>query len=134
MLHHSSIPDSSPRALGQCGYLGIDEPFAGLLTQGMICHETYRDGDGKWLYPEDVRRTEEGAARIGDGSAVTVGRSESMSKSKRNVVDPESIIDAYGADTARLFMLSDSPPERDIEWTSTGIDGACATSTACGGR
>ena len=112
------------RALGQCGYLGIDEPFAGLLTQGMICHETYRDGDGKWLYPEDVRRTEEGAARIGDGSAVTVGRSESMSKSKRNVVDPESIIDAYGADTARLFMLSDSPPERDIEWTSTGIDGA----------
>ena len=112
------------RALRQCGYLGIDEPFAGLLTQGMICHQTYRDGDGKWLYPEDVRRTEDGAARTNDGSAVTVGRSESMSKSKKNVVDPESIIDAYGADTARLFMLSDSPPERDIEWTSTGIDGA----------
>ena len=112
------------RALKRCGYLGIAEPFAGLLTQGMICHETYRDADGKWLYPEEVLKTADGAVTAGDGRPVTVGRSESMSKSKRNVVDPEAIIDTYGADTARLFMLSDSPPERDIEWTEAGVDGA----------
>ncbi len=91
----------------------------------MVCHETYRDGDGKWLYPEDVRR--EGADRfvkISDGSAVSLGRSEKMSKSKKNVVDPQTIIDAYGADTVRLFIVSDSPPERDLDWTDSGIDGA----------
>ena len=112
------------RALKQCGYLGIEEPFAGLLTQGMICHEAYRDADGKWLYPEEVLKTADGAVTARDGRPVTVGRSESMSKSKRNVVDPEAIIDTYGADTARLFMLSDSPPERDIDWTEAGVDGA----------
>ena len=113
------------RALKRCGYLDLDEPFAGLMTQGMVCHETYRDMDGKWLYPEEVRREEDGRwTRIADGAPVTVGRSESMSKSKKNVVDPAAIIDAYGADTARLFMLSDSPPERDIEWTEAGIEGA----------
>ncbi len=113
------------RALKACGYLGIGEPFDGLLTQGMVCHETYRDDAGKWLYPEDVRR--EGAndfVRISDGSAVTLGRSEKMSKSKKNVVDPQTIIDSYGADTVRLFIVSDSPPERDLDWTDSGIDGA----------
>ncbi|GAB4363013.1 MAG: leucine--tRNA ligase [Kiloniellaceae bacterium] len=113
------------RALREIGYLGVAEPFAGLFTQGMVCHETYRDADGKWLFPEQVEKTAEGAARLVDGGApVTVGRAEKMSKSKRNVVDPESIISTYGADTARWFMLSDSPPERDMEWTDAGVEGA----------
>jgi len=114
------------RALKQCGYLGIKEPFAGLLTQGMVCHQTYRDADGgKWLYPEDVIRAQDGSfVHATTGAPVTVGRSEKMSKSRNNVVDPQAIIDAYGADTARLFMLSDSPPERDLDWTDAGIDGA----------
>ncbi len=113
------------RALKECGYLDIKEPFAGLLTQGMVRHETYCDGANQWLYPEEVRRTDDGRyVKADDGSPVTVGRSESMSKSRKNVVDPESIIENYGADTARLFMLSDSPPERDVEWTESGIEGA----------
>ena len=103
------------RALKQCGYLDIKEPFAGLMTQGMICHETYRDDAGNWLLPEESEQA--------DGN-VTVGRSEKMSKSKKNVVDPALIINDYGADTARLFMLSDSPPDRDLDWTDSGIDGA----------
>jgi leucyl-tRNA synthetase len=113
------------RALKQCGYIGLDEPFDGLLTQGMVCHETYRDGDGKWLFPDEVRRDAAGTAvKVVDGSAVTVGRSEKMSKSKKNVVDPQQIIESYGADAVRLFIVSDSPPERDLEWTDAGIDGA----------
>ena len=113
------------RAMKRCGYVVIDEPFAGLFTQGMVCHETYQDADGNWLYPEEVKPDGDGGmVRSADGTAVTVGRSVSMSKSKRNVVDPEEIIESYGADTARLFMLSDSPPERDLEWSDTGIKGA----------
>ncbi len=103
------------RALKECGYLDIKEPFDGLMTQGMICHETYQDADGGWLTPEQAEQA---------AGPVTVGRSEKMSKSKKNVVDPEAIIDTYGADTARLFMLSDSPPDRDLDWTDSGIDGA----------
>lgn len=112
------------RALKRCGYLGLDEPFAGLMTQGMVCHETYRDSDGKWLSPADVTTAPEGLISSATGAPVTVGRSEKMSKSKKNTVDPAGIIDAYGADTARLFMLSDSPPDRDLEWTDAGVDGA----------
>jgi leucyl-tRNA synthetase len=116
------------RALKQCGYLGIKEPFEGLLTQGMVCHETYRDENGKWLYPDEVEITGYKSARALEGaqggSAVTVGRSEKMSKSRKNVVSTESIIETYGADTARLFMLSDSPPDRDLDWTEAGIEGA----------
>ena len=112
------------RALRKCGYLGIDEPFAGLMTQGMVCHETYRDATG-WLFPEQIKKNSDGAYVTVDGAAlVTVGRTEKMSKSRRNVVDPEAIIEAYGADAARLFMLSDSPPERDLEWTEAGVEGA----------
>ena len=112
------------RALKTCGYLGVDEPFEGLLTQGMVCHETYRDKDQNWLYPEQVQRGENGkVTHIETGEPVTVGRSESMSKSRRNVVDPASIIATYGADAARWFMLSDSPPERDLEWTDSGVEG-----------
>ncbi len=113
------------RALRDCGYLDIDEPFAGLLTQGMVCHETYKSEDGRWLTPDDLTRQEGGGwTETKTGKPVTVGRSEKMSKSKKNVVDPAHIISSYGADTARLFMLSDSPPERDLDWTEAGIDGA----------
>ena len=113
------------RAMTKCGYLDVPEPFAGLFTQGMVCHETYRTGDGDWVTPVEAVRDEDGALkRAGTGDLLTVGRSEKMSKSKKNVVDPEDIIATYGADTARWFMLSDSPPERDLEWTDSGIAGA----------
>ncbi len=113
------------RALKKCGYLDVKEPFAGLLTQGMVCHATYRDGDGKWVFPSDVVEGDGGMlTHSSNGASVTKGRSEKMSKSKRNVVDPEEIISTYGADTARLFMLSDSPPDRDLDWTESGIEGA----------
>jgi leucyl-tRNA synthetase len=91
----------------------------------MVCHKTFRDPAGRWLEPGEVEETPDGAWRaLDDGRKVTVGRSEKMSKSRRNTVDPTATIAAYGADTARLFMLSDSPPERDLEWTEAGIDGA----------
>jgi len=113
------------RAMKRCGYLAIDEPFAGLQTQGMICHATYRDDDGNWRMPDDVEPGEGGSLVVrGSGLPVTVGRTEKMSKSKKNVVDPEQIIETYGADTARLFMLSDSPPDRDLDWSEAGIEGA----------
>ncbi|MBM3570844.1 MAG: leucine--tRNA ligase, partial [Alphaproteobacteria bacterium] len=113
------------RAMKQTGHVKIDEPFAGLFTQGMVCHESYRAEDGKWLYPEEVKKLGDGAAiHAVTGRPVTVGRREVMSKSKKNVVAPSTIIDTYGADTARLFMLSDSPPERDLDWSEAGIDGA----------
>ena len=114
------------RALRDCGYVNLQsgEPFAGLFTQGMVCHETYRAPDGRWLTPAEVERTGEAAIEIKSGAAVRLGRSEKMSKSKKNVVDPETILETYGADTARLFMMSDSPPERDLEWTEAGVEGA----------
>lgn len=113
------------RAMKQCGYLTIDEPFHGLFTQGMVCHETYRDADGNWTQPAETVVSENGVIRhYKTGAELTVGRSEKMSKSKKNVIDPEDIMDSYGADTARWFMLSDSPPERDLEWTESGIAGS----------
>ena len=114
------------RALQRCGYLDLQEPFAGLFTQGMVNHETYKDAQsGAWLSPADIVKNDHGDyIRTDNGGAVTVGRVEKMSKSKKNVVDPATIIDGYGADAARFFMLSDSPPERDLEWTEAGIDGA----------
>ena len=113
------------RAMKECGYIGVEEPFAGLFTQGMVCHETYRAPDGSWLQPNEVEDDGKGGKRqLSDGASVAVGRSEKMSKSKKNVVDPEEIIERYGADVARLFMLSDSPPARDLDWTEAGVDGA----------
>jgi leucyl-tRNA synthetase len=112
------------RALKRCGYLELDEPFAGLFTQGMVCHETYQGPDGGWLAPDQVRREAGGKVVTLDGQPVSLGRSEKMSKSKRNTVDPEEIIETYGADTARWFMLSDSPPDRDLDWTEAGVEGA----------
>ncbi len=112
------------RALSRCGYLDLKEPFAGLMTQGMVCHETYRDEGGAWLYPEEVELRDGRMVRRGDGAAVIVGRLEKMSKSKKNVVGLEHVVETYGADTGRLLLLSDSPPERDLEWTAAGIEGA----------
>jgi leucyl-tRNA synthetase len=116
------------RAMKRTGHLGIDEPFAGLFTQGMVTHESYRSApgpNGTWLYPEDViRQADGGAVHRTTGEPVVVGRVEAMSKSKRNTVDPEAIIARYGADTARWFILSDNPPERDMEWTEAGVAGA----------
>jgi len=112
------------RAMREVQMTSRDEPFDGLFTQGMVCHETYRAADGSWLTPEEVERADGRMVRISDKSPVEVGRSEKMSKSKKNVVDPDQIIHDYGADTARWFMLSDSPPERDLEWTEAGVTGA----------
>ena len=112
------------RALARAGHLSVNEPFAGLFTQGMIVHETYRDAAGKWLFPEEVEKREGGAVKIATGETVTVGPAEKMSKSKKNVVPPEAIVETYGVDAARWFMLSDTPPERDSEWTEAGIEGA----------
>jgi leucyl-tRNA synthetase len=112
------------RALHRCGYLGVDEPFAGLFTQGMVCHETYRTETGAWVAPVDVSGENGSTVHLKTGEKIVVGRSEKMSKSKKNVIDPEDIIATYGADTARWFMLSDSPPERDLEWTEAGVAGA----------
>ncbi|MGH6969753.1 MAG: class I tRNA ligase family protein, partial [Stellaceae bacterium] len=106
------------------GYLDVKEPFAGLFTQGMVCHETYQDAGGNWLFPEEVRHDDAGHAVDVHGRPVAVGRTEKMSKSRKNVVGLETIVEAYGADTARLYLLSDSPPERDLEWTDAGIEGA----------
>ena len=112
------------RALKDLGHVTAAEPFSGLFTQGMVCHETYKDDSGAWVPAEDVVY-ENGTALHRDSKApVTVGPVEKMSKSKKNTIDPETIIDQYGADTVRWFVLSDTPPERDIEWTSAGIEGA----------
>ena len=108
------------RALAHLGKLDVAEPFAGLFTQGMVTHETYKAPDGRWLSPEEVR---DGKV-VGTGETVEIGRIEKMSKSKKNTVDPEPIVDQYGADAVRWFMLSDSPPERDLEWSENGIEGA----------
>jgi len=113
------------RAMRVCGYLSVDEPFAGLFTQGMVTHESYRSKDGQWLYPDEVEKRPDGTAiHRATNEPVTIGRVEAMSKSKRNTVDPGAIIAKYGADTARWFILSDNPPERDMEWTEAGVAGA----------
>ena len=116
------------RAMHKTGHVGIDEPFAGLFTQGMVVHETYRTKGGDWVMPAEVKVEGLGGARratlAATGEPIEIGSVEKMSKSKKNTVDPEDIIAAYGADTARWFMLSDSPPERDVIWTEEGVQGA----------
>ncbi|KQS03198.1 leucine--tRNA ligase [Sphingomonas sp. Leaf357] len=125
------------RALKHIGQLDVAEPFAGLFTQGMVTHETYSrtiehlgtDGSDMivkplWLGPDDIERRDGGVFDKATGEAVTVGRVEKMSKSKKNTIDPEPIVDQYGADAVRWFMLSDSPPERDLPWSESGIDGS----------
>jgi len=113
------------RAMEKIGFVSISEPFAGLFTQGMVTHESYRTTDGRWLYPEEVERQPDGTVvERENGKPVAVGRIEAMSKSHRNTVDPSTIIARYGADTARWFILSDNPPDRDMEWTESGVAGA----------
>jgi leucyl-tRNA synthetase len=112
------------RALSACGYLDLAEPFDGMMTQGMVCHQTFQDTEGRWLFPDEVEKQSDTWQQRDGGEPVKAGRIEKMSKSKRNVIDPDKIIETYGADTARLFMMSDSPPERDMEWTSSGVEGA----------
>ncbi|MFL3876494.1 leucine--tRNA ligase [Wolbachia endosymbiont of Trichogramma kaykai] len=105
------------RALTKCGYFDVKEPFSTLITQGMVCHITYKDENGKWLFPEEAKKL------IAKGTKIQVGKVEKMSKSKKNTVDPNFIIEKYGADTARLFVLSDTPPEKDMEWSDDGVEG-----------
>jgi leucyl-tRNA synthetase len=116
------------RVLADEGMLSIREPFAGLFTQGMVTHETYRRQNGEWLEPDQVDIVNEGGTRraraLDTGEPVVVGEPVKMSKSKKNVVAPQDIADAYGVDAARLFVLSDSPPERDVQWTNAGVEGA----------
>jgi leucyl-tRNA synthetase len=116
------------RAMKATGHCGIDEPFAGLFTQGMVVHETYRTALGAWAAPAEVEVVTEGERRrarlAATGEPVEIGAIEKMSKSKRNTVDPDDIIGTFGADTSRWFMLSDSPPERDVIWTEEGVQGA----------
>lgn len=112
------------RAMEKTGYVTVKEPFSGLFTQGMVTHESYKDEGGAWLYPDEVVKSAEGPVHRDTGKPVLVGRVEKMSKSKRNTVDPGAIVGRFGADTARWFVLSDNPPERDVEWTEAGVQGA----------
>ena len=114
------------RALAHIGMIGVREPFASLFTQGMVTHETYsREDGGRTVYyaPDEIRREAERALLTEDGGEVEIGRVVKMSKSKKNVVDPDTIVARYGADAVRWFMLSDSPPERDLPWSEAGIEG-----------
>lgn len=116
------------RALSDAGLMSVREPFAGLFTQGMVVHETYRRADGQWVEPTDVDLTNEAGKRsarqLSTGETLTIGDIEKMSKSKKNVVAPQEILDSHGVDAGRLFVLSDSPPERDVQWTPGGVEGA----------
>ncbi len=103
----------------------LSEPFKNLFTQGMVCHESYKDQDGNWLYPHEIEKiSDKNVIKKKDKSKVKVGPPESMSKSKKNTIDPESMINNFGADAVRLFILSDSPPEKDIQWSNTGVSSA----------
>jgi leucyl-tRNA synthetase len=112
------------RAMRLTGHIEIDEPFASLFTQGMVIHSTFRTRNGEWVLPAESMEKDGRWVHVSTGEELIVGPPEKMSKSKRNVIDPETIIEQYGADTARWFMLSDTPPERDIEWTESGVFGA----------
>ena len=111
------------KALRDIKHINIDEPFKGLFTQGMVTHQTFKNKKDEWLGPDEIIKKDYNYFDL-ENNVVNVGKIEKMSKSKKNVVDPTSIINLYGADTARWFMLSDSPPDRDLEWTDSGIAGS----------
>ena len=112
------------RAMQRTGHIDLEEPFESLFTQGMVIHETFSTASGEWVLPAEAELSHGKWFHTATGEPLTVGGVEKMSKSKRNVIDPDAIIERYGADTARWFMLSDTPPERDIEWTEAGVEGA----------
>jgi leucyl-tRNA synthetase len=116
------------RAMRATGHIGMDEPFAGMFTQGMVVHETYQKADGNYVQPAEVKieTGPEGrrATLLSTGEDIQIGPIEKMSKSKKNTVDPDDIIETYGADVARWFMLSDSPPDRDVIWSDERVQGA----------
>ena len=112
------------KALKSSGIGKINEPFKGLFTQGMVCHETFKTKKGEWVLPSNVKEKDHRFFHYETNEEIIRGPSESMSKSKKNVIDPEAIISMYGADTARWFMLSDSPPGRDINWSESGVRGS----------
>jgi leucyl-tRNA synthetase len=116
------------RGMRKCGYIDLNEPFDGMFTQGMVVHETYRAKNGEWIEPAEVTIEGMGDARRAvlatTGEAIEIGPIEKMSKSRKNTVDPDDIMDSYGADVARWFMLSDSPPDRDVIWSEEGVQGA----------
>jgi leucyl-tRNA synthetase len=112
------------RVLKEMGYLNVEEPFTNLLTQGMVCKEVYECPRDGYLFPEEAEGQGEALSCRKCGSRITVGRLEKMSKSKRNVVDPEYLIEKYGADTARMFCLFASPPEKDLDWNDQGVEGS----------
>jgi leucyl-tRNA synthetase len=113
------------RALKSINVVNISEPFVSLQTQGMVCHQTFKNKESnQWVFPNDVVKEKNEYYHIETNEPIISGRTEKMSKSKKNVVDPQKIIDSFGADTARFFMLSDSPPDRDMEWSESGVEGS----------
>ena len=111
------------KAIAYCNKtINLNEPFKNLFTQGMVCHETYRDSEGNWLYPEEIEKlSNNNAIKKGTKQKIKIGPPESMSKSKKNTIDPEIMIKQYGADAVRWFIMSDSPPEKDVQWSDVGV-------------
>ena len=112
------------KAMNKLDLINLTEPFKSLQTQGMVCHQTYKNSNNEWVFPKDVIKVDNSFITIDDKDVITPGRIEKMSKSKKNVIDPNTIVDRFGSDTARFFILSDSPPQRDMEWTDEGVEGA----------
>ena len=112
------------KAMNKLDLINLKEPFKSLQTQGMVCHQTYKNSSNEWMFPKDVIKINDRFFSINKKDEVSAGRIEKMSKSKKNVIDPNTIVDTFGSDTARFFILSDSPPQRDMEWTDEGVEGA----------
>ena len=112
------------KAMNKLNLINLKEPFKSLQTQGMVCHQTFKNSSNEWIFPKDVKKINDKFFSIDKKDEVSTGRIEKMSKSKKNVIDPNTIVDTFGSDTARFFILSDSPPQRDMEWTDEGVEGA----------
>ncbi len=112
------------KAMNKLNLINLNEPFYSLQTQGMVCHQTYKNNQNEWVFPNNIKKIDGKFFTINDNQIVSPGRIEKMSKSKKNVIDPNTIVDTFGSDTARFFILSDSPPQRDMEWTDEGVEGA----------